>query len=814
MPSLAADDLPHYRRAIARAVRAWGLLTGHVRVRLTAALRRAHGTNLRDGFEGGPDIPRSFPEACANFRQALSALHAFEDHPPEFPWPPWGDRVLSQGDPLPDIDRWIASLDGMSEDEWRSRVIEPFRQNEGAVSLYLQEFMARFERAREAAVAAAENKPATLLRIDKAITRGLTEEHEREEADRADPRMRLHQLLTVALNGMGTLNESGEAWAERVTARLASVGHEIVAQGWEEWAVEGAGGEPVLRGLIDLMLQGDRAGINAVVLELRDNAHEFGLLGDWLRSRQRDWSSVFERGWLWWKFTKGLPLSQPQTVHPAPKQQEAQAPANVSEVERPGTMSCVSVTTGSVGRRRGTQEQERREMAWDETLNDLRQVLAELYHGPAETRVLLETAGVPTGKVLLEAAPQLRWHNALREASLQGKVEALLSTAQAEYGNHAGLQAAATTYLAKHRPDLTPARDGAAAESEGTVLLDEKGSARPAKCDLAIVTAMPDELDPVFRLTGGKGSWQAFAIDRFVHYYKKLEFQGQEIDVVAVSLWRYGDTPTAGAVHRLKPLCPRMLSMTGICAGWEGKDGIEFGDVIIGEGGFNPREGKQQGTKFQPDTHLQMSPPWVVQQAKDSLGDEGWIGEIETERPRSLRYQGEWLLCQVREAGFRLSAPDWDRVQAEKIEYAEALDWLRRHEFLDEAGAITSAGRALLERRRAEGRGACKPRTDRDKPKAHVGTFASDAPVIAVEAPFKQPAAQVRSTRAYDLEVKTFLQAAAELAIPAVAVKGVSDYGTTEKDDHYRHYAADAAACWLLAFVRKYSRFWAEESAR
>jgi nucleoside phosphorylase len=343
--------------------------------------------------------------------------------------------------------------------------------------------------------------------------------------------------------------------------------------------------------------------------------------------------------------------------------------------------------------------------------------------------------------------------------------------------------------------------------------ITERVAENRARCDLAVVTAMPDELDPLLQLTGGKKSWEQFQIDQFVHYHKKLDLGGQALDLVAVSLWRYGDTPTAGAVHRLKQVSPRMLAMTGICAGWEGKDGIEFGDVIIAEGGFQPREGKQEGTKFRPDTHLHMSPAWVVQQAKDFLSDEGWFGRIETQRPRSLRSQGEWLLCQVGAAAFRMDDPDWRRVRAEGIEYNEAVAWLTRQGLI-EAGGITAVGQVFLEKRRAEGSGECKPRPDRDKPKAHVGAFASDAPVIAVENPFKQPAAQVRSTRAYDLEVKTFLQAAAELGIPAVAVKGVTDYGTTDKDDHYRRYAAEAAACWLLAFIHKYSRFWSDKSAK
>jgi hypothetical protein len=124
---------------------------------------------------------------------------------------------------------------------------------------------------------------------------------------------------------------------------------------------------------------------------------------------------------------------------------------------------------------------ERREMAWDETLNELRQVLAELYPGPPETRVLLETAGVPTGKVLLETAAQTRWHNVLREVHLQGSVEAILSAAQAEYGSHAGLRAAAAAYRAKHRPDQAIPGSRVVAGAENPALLGVKAGAPPAR---------------------------------------------------------------------------------------------------------------------------------------------------------------------------------------------------------------------------------------------------------------------------------------------------------------------------------------------
>src|SRR5204863_390323 len=95
MPALSPDDLPRYRLALDRAIRAWGLLADHVRARLTAAIRRAHGVVLKDGFTGGPDIPRSFSVACDVFRESLHELHEFDESPPDFPWPQWGERALA-----------------------------------------------------------------------------------------------------------------------------------------------------------------------------------------------------------------------------------------------------------------------------------------------------------------------------------------------------------------------------------------------------------------------------------------------------------------------------------------------------------------------------------------------------------------------------------------------------------------------------------------------------------------------------------------------------------------------------------------------
>ena len=180
------------------------------------------------------------------------------------------------------------------------------------------------------------------------------------------------------------------------------------------------------------------------------------------------------------------------------------------------------------------------------------------------------------------------------------------------------------------------------------------------------------------------------------------------------------------------PSGPGCSRCPDICAGWEGKDDILHGDVIVAERAFNPSEGKREGEQFHADVQTFSPPPWLVQHLKDYAVNEDW--------QRRSRLEAHW--------------------------------------------------------------------SPREKPKVHVGTFASDAPILAVEEPFKAPAKQVRKVRAYDLEVKSFLNAAIEIGVPAFAVKGVSDYATPTKGDDVHDYAAEAAAAWLIGFVRATHRHW------
>jgi nucleoside phosphorylase len=336
-----------------------------------------------------------------------------------------------------------------------------------------------------------------------------------------------------------------------------------------------------------------------------------------------------------------------------------------------------------------------------------------------------------------------------------------------------------------------------------------EGEPRPpelGRVDLAIVTAMPEELEPVLGLIGGRENWEAFEIDRYVHYRARFGLKSGALNVIACTLWKYGGHPTTAEILRLKALRPRLIAMTGICAGWESK-GIHFGDVMVAERAFHANEGKLTAQGFEPDTRTYQPPPWLLQWLGDFSSNIQWASTIRTPRPRSLRYQIEWLLCQIAGRGpsFPESAEDWRKVKANRIDYPRARKFLLDNGLLIETGALTELALSRLDHLRRQSHGKLMPRLDPRQPTAHYGAFASTEAIIAVEHPFLEHSQRIRKVRAVELEVASLFAAAAEIGVPAFAVKGVSDYGTPDKDDAFHKYAAEVSARWMYQFVQTYS---------
>jgi len=333
-------------------------------------------------------------------------------------------------------------------------------------------------------------------------------------------------------------------------------------------------------------------------------------------------------------------------------------------------------------------------------------------------------------------------------------------------------------------------------------------SARPPDTvDLAIVTAMPEELRPVLELIGGRERWQSFLLDGYVHYHGHFAFDSASLSVAACALWKYGGDPVTAEILRLKPLRPRLIAMTGICAGWESK-GIHFGDVIVADRAFHAGEGRQTAPGFEPDVQTYQPPPRLMQWLRDFSTDQHWFEAMQTPRPHSLRYQAEWVLCRMaeRNAPYPETAADWRKVKANRIDFPRVRQLLLDNGLIGEAGQLTARTLALLDELRRKNHGKLAPVRDPKQPAAHYGAFATTEAVVAAENPFLEHAQRVRKVRAIELEVASLFSAAAEIEVPAFAVKGVSDYGTPEKDDSFHAYAAEAAARWMYGFIGAYGR--------
>jgi nucleoside phosphorylase len=341
-----------------------------------------------------------------------------------------------------------------------------------------------------------------------------------------------------------------------------------------------------------------------------------------------------------------------------------------------------------------------------------------------------------------------------------------------------------------------------APQSEGS-----RATSLSPKVDVAIVTAMPEELEPVLRLIGGKHHWQPFLIDRYVHYRARFEFASCSLNVVACSLWSYGGNPTTAEILRLKSLQPQLIVMTGICAGWESK-GIHFGDVIVAERAFHAGAGRQTVHGFEPDIRTYQPPSWLLQWLGDFASNQQWFENIQTPRPLSLHYQAEWLLCQIaqRSGPFPHTEADWSELQARRIDYQRAWKLLLDSGLLSEQGELTAQGRERLKELRLRNYGRLAPTPEPQQPSVHYGAFATTEAVIAIENPFLEHAQRVRKVRAVELEVASLFGAATEIEVPAFAVKGVSDYGTPDKDDAFHQYAAETAAHWMYQFLRTYGQ--------
>ena len=108
--------------------------------------------------------------------------------------------------------------------------------------------------------------------------------------------------------------------------------------------------------------------------------------------------------------------------------------------------------------------------------------------------------------------------------------------------------------------------------------------------DFSIITALASELDAVLELNYG---WKSFRLpnDATIYYSGEFLINDSLHSVVAASAMRKGMAASAALATKLiLKFSPKILAMTGICAGVKGK--VNLGDVIVGSPTWDWGSGK------------------------------------------------------------------------------------------------------------------------------------------------------------------------------------------------------------------------------
>jgi nucleoside phosphorylase len=344
------------------------------------------------------------------------------------------------------------------------------------------------------------------------------------------------------------------------------------------------------------------------------------------------------------------------------------------------------------------------------------------------------------------------------------------------------------------------------------------GTSQPERFDVLVITALVDELRALQAVRyGGDGAWTAARDPDGVPYHHRLVSteSGATLRIAAAWTGDMGVTATAlRAATLIGHLDPRCLSMCGICAG--NRADVFLGDVIVADRVYSYDHGKlvastgpdgQRVEQFFHDIETyNLDPTWRMDVAffAENLA---WSDDLARDRPPSHERQEAWIrhrvLAQMEGKGpSPTEHPDRRRC---------CPDWTKRIRALVKAGigrsdeeglfSLTAEGERLTHEERllypdhADGHAGDPPF------RVHLGPIATGSAVQKDPEIFSRLERLVRKTIGIEMEAAAVGRVAEQLHRRAIIVKGVSDYGDSEKDDKFRAFAARASAEFLIRFL-------------
>lgn len=345
--------------------------------------------------------------------------------------------------------------------------------------------------------------------------------------------------------------------------------------------------------------------------------------------------------------------------------------------------------------------------------------------------------------------------------------------------------------------------------------LDPRIEEVSGEVDVLIVTALQEELDALKKVTAGAlgdGWREARDRARFPYYLREFERHGGgAILVAAARAVKMGTMHSTAVATRLAgQLRPRCLAMSGICAGW--RKVTFLGDVVVADRVFQYDAGKLKAYRsvdaepvdeviYDIETY-NLNPHWysVVEDFSRQ-----WLVEFDCPRPLSYGCQERWLLNTLYEHEMdgscphpadhpdrRQHCPDWVKV----VEKARLGDRIK----LSKKLSLRRGGRTYIESLRA-----LHPDELPDDPplRVHLGALGTGTKVIVDSEVFENLSLVNRRIIGLEMEAAAIgLVADLEDIQHMIVVKAVQDFADHDKDDSLRHFAAQASASFLLAFLR------------
>jgi tetratricopeptide (TPR) repeat protein/nucleoside phosphorylase len=328
------------------------------------------------------------------------------------------------------------------------------------------------------------------------------------------------------------------------------------------------------------------------------------------------------------------------------------------------------------------------------------------------------------------------------------------------------------------------------------------------------MTAIRLEFDAVLKVDDGAAPGTTWEVEAgpsgLPMAFRLFMGQGERPLRVAVAV-----APAMGAtatVNTLLPLVealkPRCIAMCGVCAGRRGK--TRLGDVIAADRLYYHDTGKQLPDEVQQDlTTYNLRDDWKA--ALEGLDVVGHFREAAwfQARPLTTEWRERRALVALRDG----MAEPWKTVEPT----LDVEDWKRIVASLRERKLLAETGRELTEEgQRAVGNllfehmGALpdlSPTGAVEPFRLHVAPMAAGSRVIEDEEIWRFIRQAMRKTLGLEMESAAVGEVAhrqRQHKLDAVVMKGVMDYADHGRDDHFKEFAARAAAECLLWFLREH----------